>query len=779
MARLRFLSSALAGSVFAATATFGVDTGSVNISSWGGDSDSTPPSLGLPTGTAAGPTGAVGTVETTEGNGTIYWAVTTSSTAPSIADIKSGAGAASFNSFAAFSPGVKTTSPAASGLSPSTTYYFHFVHTDLAGNDSNVATSAAFTTDALGSGTGSVTISVESRMSTQVAPEAIAFRAGVTGATVSEPGSRNDYDPTAHSLVYVWDFGDPTGAQSDKVVNLPTTWNNMNKGEGKYPIHVYDQPGTYTVTCTVYELSGILVGSNTFSVTVLDPDTVFAGPRTIVVAADSDFTGAPAGSTQETNIADALQAMVDQAATCRILLKRGESYTIPGTQIAIFGFHPNVYFEAWGTGARPILQGTASTTPGFIQTYSSFAGKDLVFRGIKWQGTWDSENEVGNSNGSALALDRANCVVTDCEMDGVNSGMAGGAQTGDGRIWALHNSVVTNFVNFAINTGANGGIYTGVIGNALFHSLQANEGLSGSSGGPGNRHAAIRLPCGPTQYISGNDLFSRSGWAGVAQPPLRPVSTVRAEEVTYCHIARNAMEGGDLMIQATHNSGSVTTIGPVNLVVEDNLGVGTFHTRGFMATQYTGVTTRNNLFVLPNVPRYAWPPTTDGFFYIKDWGGLTILHPNDPHVHYNNTVIIQLDDTNRDGRPFNFATTDAGSRWTAFDQRNNVLQAPNALSQQSENALLTIDELATVGGTWTSRMLGRKYGSAAVNQNPPTQLTMNSAFATPTSGVVFDYRPGPSSPLIDDADVALTTVFDGLGNQAGSFAGRDRGWLER
>lgn len=727
---------------------------------------------------AAGATGGVGGVTTDEGNGTLCWSVTTSPTPPGAADLKAGNGAAAHGLQAIFSPGAKTTSPSATGLAPSTTYYFHFIHTDLAGNDSNIVSSGAFTTDALGTGTGTVTIAIESRMSVQVAPEPIAFRAGVSGATVSEPATRNDYDPTAHSLVYVWDFGDPIGAQSDKVVNLPVAWNNMNRGDGKYPIHVYDQPGTYTVTCTVYERDGTLVGADTHSVTIVDPATLFAGARTIVVAADGNFSGAPAGATQANSLTDAIDAMVSQAQTCRILLKRGETYTIPGTSIALFGFHPNMYFDAWGSGPRPVLQGTASTSPGFFLSFSSFTGKSVVMRNIHFQGPWNSENETGNPNASGLALAGVHACVTNCTMDGVNYGLSSAGTVGDGVMAVLHNSTVTNFVNFGFG-GSSAGCYVGIIGCAVFHSLEANEGLAGSSGGPGNRHGPLRMPSGPVQYVSCCDLFTRSGWAGTHQPCIRPVSTVRAEEVTYCHIARNAMEGGDILIQATHNSGSNTVVGPVNIVVESNLGVGTFVTRGFMSTQYPGVTTRNNLFIIPNTPRVH----PGQMFFIDDWGGLTILHPNDPHHIYNNTVVAQIDDGNRAGKVFQFVHTNdaspAGARWNAFDQRNNILQAPNAPSLQSENALLNIDALPTVGGTWQTRMLGRKYGTAAVNQNPATQFTMNSTYATPASNVVFEYGPGPSSPLIDDADGTLASVFDGLGNQAGSLAVRDRGWRER
>lgn len=774
----KFLSSALTGNVFEASASFAGQTRNLTIPVWGspGGIDTTAPVLSAPTAVAAGATGGVGGVTTDEGNGTLCWAVTTSATAPSASDLKTGTGAVAHGLQTVFSTGAKTTSPTATGLAPSTTYYFHFIHTDLAGNESNIVSSGAFTTDALGTGTGTITIAVENRMGLQVAPEPIAFRAGVSGASVSEPATRNDYDPTAHDLIYVWDFGDPMGAQSDKVVNLPAAWNNMNQGEGKYPIHVYPNPGTYTVTCTVYERDGTLVGADTFVITIPDPDTVFSGNRTIAVAANGNFSGAPTGAAQETSIANAIANMNSQGMPCRILLKRGESYAVGGG-IGLFGSSPNFYLDAWGSGNRPIVQGDNSTTPAFFLTFSSFRGRSLVSKGIKFQGTWDSTTETGNKNPSAIATNGVHVLATDCVMDGVNFGLSVGGSVGDNVMAVLHNSEVTNFVNFGMG-GTNPGNYNGCIGNAIYHSLQANEGLSGSSAGPGNRHGPIRLPSGPVQYISGNDLFSRSGWAGTHQPCIRPISTVRSEEVTYCHIARNAMEGGDILIQGTHNSGSNASVGKLNLVIENNLGVGTFLTRGFISTQFPSMTLRNNLFIIPNTPRNHG----GNIFFVDDWGSLTIQHPNDPVRIHNNTMIVQVDENNRAGKTFQFLSTDAspaGGRWNNFDQRNDVLQAPNAPSQQGENALLSLNSLATVGGTWATRMLGRKYGVAAINQNPSIQLTMDPSRATPTFGVMFDYAPGPGSPLIDDADTALTSVFDGFGDQVSSASLRDRGWRER
>lgn len=114
-----------------------------------GTPDPTPPVLSLPTGTATSSTTAQVGATTDEGNGTLYAVVTSSATQPSIAQIKAGqdhtgAAAAWSGSQAVTSTGAKTFD--AIGLTPATTYYAHFVHTDAAANDSNRVSSAGFST---------------------------------------------------------------------------------------------------------------------------------------------------------------------------------------------------------------------------------------------------------------------------------------------------------------------------------------------------------------------------------------------------------------------------------------------------------------------------------------------------------------------------------------------------------------------------------------------------------------------------------------------------------
>lgn len=110
--------------------------------------DTTAPVLTSAVGTATGTTTATIGATTDEGNGTLYGFVSTSATPPSDADLKAGTGAVWAGSTTVSSTGAKTLS--ATGLTASTSYYAHLLHSDAAANDSNTVTSAQFTTSAPG-----------------------------------------------------------------------------------------------------------------------------------------------------------------------------------------------------------------------------------------------------------------------------------------------------------------------------------------------------------------------------------------------------------------------------------------------------------------------------------------------------------------------------------------------------------------------------------------------------------------------------------------------------
>lgn len=115
--------------------------------------DVTAPTLSSPTASETSDTTADLGVDTDEGNGTLYWVVTQSGTAPSTAQVKAGqdhtgSAADDSGSQVVSGTGTQAVSGGATGLVAETTYYAHFMHEDAATNQSTVATSSSFTTEA-------------------------------------------------------------------------------------------------------------------------------------------------------------------------------------------------------------------------------------------------------------------------------------------------------------------------------------------------------------------------------------------------------------------------------------------------------------------------------------------------------------------------------------------------------------------------------------------------------------------------------------------------------
>ena len=135
----------------------------------------------------------------------------------------------------------------------------------------------------------------------------------------------------AFNASYSYNFGDERGL-SWALSGLPK---NTQTG-GALAAHVYDLPGTYTVT----------VGSSTLTITVQDPNTVYSGTNTICVSPSANYTGCPSGAAQQTSLPSSYSGK-------RVLLHRGESFGTIAPSNTDAGFQVG----AFGTGAKPNVAG--------------------------------------------------------------------------------------------------------------------------------------------------------------------------------------------------------------------------------------------------------------------------------------------------------------------------------------------------------------------------------------------------------------------------------------
>lgn len=186
-----------------------------------------------------------------------------------------------------------------------------------------------------------ITVSLAQSRTSGVAPLNVHFDAtGTTSTETSRP---------FHELEYRWDWDDDA--------------NETYSGgkTGAVACHVFDQPGTYTVALMVEEEDGS-TASDTVSITVTNPDTVFATTDTICFSNDTDFTGAPTGATEVTTADFDAACATYLADGKRLLFKRGDTFTASTGTTLDFNTSA-VSIGAFGTGTSPDARGIFTNNP--------------------------------------------------------------------------------------------------------------------------------------------------------------------------------------------------------------------------------------------------------------------------------------------------------------------------------------------------------------------------------------------------------------------------------
>jgi hypothetical protein len=187
-----------------------------------------------------------------------------------------------------------------------------------------------------------------------VAPCAVVFAADATTDTaVTLP---------YHECFYYWDYGD--SAQETEYWQYGARPGTQSKNHDRGPIggHLYTEPGEYTVTLHVLDAFG---NYNTASqtITVTDPDVIFAGAKTYCISADGDFTGAPVGTPPENLITSPYINIITRESDTRYLYKRGQTFTNTNATGPQFINKRNVQIGSFGDTnlPRPVLETTIAS----------------------------------------------------------------------------------------------------------------------------------------------------------------------------------------------------------------------------------------------------------------------------------------------------------------------------------------------------------------------------------------------------------------------------------
>lgn len=171
-----------------------------------------------------------------------------------------------------------------------------------------------------------------------------------------------------HNYDYTWDFGDVTSG------NWGTDGKSKNSAKAGITAHVYEKPGTYNVRLTIKNKTEI-INSYITTITVTDPDIVYAGTATICISdsAHNDFKDAPVGAGMI--VTDDLSTITQYAVSGRrILFHRGSSWTTMGLTWPENSV--NVTIGAYGTGINPDASGLFENAPVINVTKESFLPLD-------------------------------------------------------------------------------------------------------------------------------------------------------------------------------------------------------------------------------------------------------------------------------------------------------------------------------------------------------------------------------------------------------------------
>jgi len=240
----------------------------------------------------------------------------------------------------------------------------------------------------ISTGGNAINLSLVAARSSGVAPLAVFFDAsGTTANATTRP---------FHDLEFRWNFGDATAG----------TWNNgarpgvssKNSATGPVAAHVFETPGTYTVSVTATD--GTNVATTTTAITVQNPDTVFSGAKTICFSGSANYTDCPAGATQ-VNTSDFTAAVYDHIApNSRLLFHRGEVFTA-ASSARIDKNGPGI-IGAYGAGVAPVVRMTSNVSTLVISSNSTPTLKDWRVMDLDFDGM-----NAFNSNADVAGIDAA------------------------------------------------------------------------------------------------------------------------------------------------------------------------------------------------------------------------------------------------------------------------------------------------------------------------------------------------------------------------------------
>ena len=275
-------------------------------------------------------------------------------------------------------------------------------------------------------------------------------------------------------------------------------------------------PGTYAVRVRATDANGAYSDA-TVNITVQDPNTVYAGTKTVCVSPSANYSGCPAGAAQQTGVPITFNGK-------RVLLHRGESFgavTVPVD-------HKAVQVGAFGTGAAPVVpnvdigSGNTPTSAVFPDdvTVSDLKVSNQIIQWISASRVLIYRNTIPSTSN---ATEQINIGAAFTWFAGGRSSLSASSFSWPREIFVVENNVTgTTSGPVAYNLFDGGSSKTAILGNvmgssqmhtfrfgALNKSVVAHNAVKGKSS-DGMRHAIKLHGLGLASY---NDSFAVSGGA--------------------------------------------------------------------------------------------------------------------------------------------------------------------------------------------------------------------------------------------------------------------------
>lgn len=585
------------------------------------------------------------------------------------------------------------------------------------------------------------------------------------------------YEPAFHEIFYEWDFGD-TGATYGPPANVPAAFRDASRQFGKFAAHVYQQPGTYTVTCTARQVVGldpltVHEVSRAVEVTVGRQEDRWAAYNTVLLSADPDETwlGAPAAMFRATQnpdgswngLTEALEGArgANIGGAVRVLLKRGQFYAERPYSNRLFsgsgGAPKHVYYGSWGEPALPaprIERWNENNNNGWDVHCESF-----VMDGVAVDGPFDPATGANNSPpGIHPAFgEGAYRLFNRMEVGGLDTAVLLSSGDPGDYLTVFNECSFSDISEYAMFGSME---HTGRLALLGCRDVDRADTVKGTSIGAPNTQGPLRISRVNDLLIDGCDFFCRHGWSpgtdwpdgtpSVAEQPCLRLGSGGSHRMRAI-VTRCSGEGGGSF--ASVNALDTQRPPTGNVLFDMILHVSTAYRGGtFLNIGMGGATVRNTLHIQPGLPvglardyqqSIVFKPTAR-------FGVTTEDQLVEPVAAYNNTLVCLQEQSAA------LDQIEMQGDWVQYTFANNVVYAPNVSGQLDHVDLAPFDDATLFEARYRGRL------------EPADAGVLKTQYATP-DGVVSLYRPLAGSPVVGAASAGVASVFDLLGDRRGEM----------